>query len=524
MLPSSQIKALLLALVVALACSAWALFGGGLGRRLAWDRLPSTPVDDAVTHAELIAAAAEAQAGTGSLFEAPRMAAGPFARYPVFQFYSFLPYHLPALAVRAGASPYHALLVSLFLSFVLGSLGLYGLSRALSLGLWAALLGSAAFCLAPFHLSDLFGRFAYPELIAFGLLPWLFWSAYAAAKRPSWGPVLASSALWAAVILSHNIFHVWTVPLLALWLLALKWREPSLSLLRPLGAYALGLGLSLFFFAPVLLIGSQLSMAGVPVYQDLNPALVLFNPLWIQTPFVARSAPFLGLQIGWCFLLPALLLLRPGRFAPSRASWLLFALVLFLAWSPFDFWPCLGPWQLIQFPYRFLVYGSLFGSLLLAQWCQPWLKARHFCVGLLILGLWCLPWKRSVPAQDERSMASEFSDHGLNFRTGLLYVASDGCLRQHPQEDLAAPRNLTPSQLIIVLPRPWYPGLYQVRSGEEDLANGFVGLRLAVQVPANSPAPEARFVGLLWAQGASLLFVMLWLGLALQAWKSRGRH
>lgn len=498
------------ALALALLCSAWVLFGGGPGHRLALDRVPFSPANDCLTHMEILAAAAEAQSSaSASWFEAPRLSTPDVQQYPVFQFYCFLPYHLPALALRAGLSPYQALLAGILLSFVLGAWGMAGLLRAQGFGALTALLGAAAYTWAPFHVTDLFGRFAYPELFAFGLMPWVFWLTTELAERPSLGVWLAASAAWMALILSHNIFHIWAVPLIALWLLLRRFHgEGPLNWRAPLSAYAFGVALSLFFFAPVLLLGGKMAVTPMPLLEDLSPLWVVLNPLFAHNAFVAWSSPLLGLQVGWAFLLPALALLRHRGARTPRATLWLFSLTVLAAAVPIEHWYILGPWKVIQYPYRILLFSTLFGTLLLARWAEGRVTWKTLAWGLVVLSLWSVPWKRVVPDRSVASVEADYRDHGVNFRAGLIYGLKPAAFAQYPEHDWSKRR--TTGMELRVFPRYWYPGLYKVSVDSHPLPYGYVGKQLAVEVPAKSGPVDIRYQGLVWAKVISGLSALLW--------------
>ena len=506
-----------LALVLALLCSAWAVFGGGIGHRLEWDRLPVTPANDLYTHMEMVATAAEAQAhGWPQLLQVPRMAKDPVEGYPLFQFYSFLPFHLPALAVRAGCSPYHALLGSIFFSFVLGAWGMAGFARDQGLDAYSALLCSAAFCLAPFHLTDLFGRVAYPELFAFGLMPCVFWSTWRLATRPGLGAWLCCSLSWAALILTHNIFHLWAVPLIGAWLGVWQRLDQRAMALRQVAyAYLGGLAMAFFFFAPIVLVGREVSIAHIPMMEGLNPLSVLLNPFWAQTEFVASSSPQLGLQIGWTLLLPALYFAWRENRGPRRTTLWLFAFTLFMVWAPIELWACLGPLQIAQFPYRLLLFASLFGALLLAYVFDEKLSLALLGCGLLVLVAWSLPWKRSVPGRSAAAAEAEYQARGMYFRNSLDYRLSRmQMLLAHPAEDFSK-RTPPDGARLWVSKQYWFPWLYDVDLDGRALTYGYVNSYVAVFVPKAAGPPTLRFRGLHWANAISGLALLLWLLTAL---------
>lgn len=510
-----------MALLLALACSSWALFGGGPQQRLSATHLIAVPANDMQTHFEFVAAAAESQGhGWPYLREVPRVANSPIQGYPLFQFYSFLPYHLPALALRAGLDPYLSLLAGVLFSFALGTWAMAGFARSQGLGPWPSLLAAAAFCLAPYHLTDLYGRFAYAELFAFGLLPCVFWSLDALVKRPSLGAWLLNSLAWASLILSHHAFHVWGVLLALVWArLAYPHRvKAAAQVLAPLSAYVAGLGLALFFFAPVLALGTQMVAGSMPVPHHLSPLPVLLQPFLAVNGIVRQTAPLLGLQVGWALLLPALWLTLRGGPPEFRAAWWLFLACILLAAAPYALWACLGPLrEVLQFPYRLLTFIDIFGALLLAHAVQGRLGLWTFGLAVLALALWGLSWKQVLPTPgtEVAEAASGYQRNGVDFRTSLMYALLPQAMAQRPEDDRSQSR--VPGTELRVTRHLWYPGLYDVRLAGGSLPYGYVNGFLAVRVPPGSGPIEVRFRGLPWANAISAVSAVLW-AVALAAW------
>jgi hypothetical protein len=556
---------------LAFFCSCWVLFAGGPLQRLSTSHLPAGFASiDLVAHTHYVAAAAEAQAEPDVWIprEAPRARWPNVGRYPVYQFYSFFPHQAAGLLVRLGIGPYRALLILVLLSFMAGGMGVYGLLRAQGLGHGAGLLACAAYTLAPYHVTDLYGRFAVAELVSFGLVPWVFWGALLSAQKRSLGHLLFSSLTWCLLILSHNIFHAWTVPVVAVWILYRYWmgQDPGQRPVFACLGYGLGLAMALFFFAVPLFLGSKILLAGSfkgGNEASLAPAWVLFHPGWAQAETL-NHLPTMGVQIGWPFLGAFLGLAWVRRWTVLRSgTWLAFALAVFGAWSPLNFWPYLGPLQVIQFPMRLLLYACLFGALLLGEGMALLsdLKAKMVLPWLLCgLFLWSLPWKRTVgPGLSASAVEQNWREQGPQEFTPILNYAIADSWRQTRYRDsdllpkvVQTSKGAGPDKLVfygarlgdvkvadfkasavskltvhtavdgdvIVLPALWYPDLYRVTVDGQEQAYGFVGANLAVTLKAGDSKLSYALVGYPWANRISVLAWIVWLGLA-WTWERR---
>ncbi len=200
--------------------------------------------------------------------------------YPAFNFYAALPFYLAALLTRAGFGILWGIKLTQLLGFLLAGWATYRLARAWGAPQAGALLASATYTFAPFHLVNVYVRGdALSEFWAMGLYPLLLWlatrlCATTDAKRGKDGaperaltptraparhvytPMVALALAYAALILCHNISAMLFSPVLAAVLLveALRRRGTSRrrALLSSAAALSLGLLLSAWFWLPAL--------------------------------------------------------------------------------------------------------------------------------------------------------------------------------------------------------------------------------------------------------------------------------
>ena len=182
--------------------------------------------------------------------------------YPAFHYYAALPFYVSALGHLGGLGVLGGIKLAQALGFLLAGGAAYGLARSAGLRRPGAVLASAAYSFAPFHLVNLYVRGdALSEFYAMALFPLLLWLAICAAHRTTPGRLLALSIAYAALMVTHNISALVFTPFLGLWLLVLHGarmrRRPTESaslwpFAASLGALGLGLALSAWFWIPAL--------------------------------------------------------------------------------------------------------------------------------------------------------------------------------------------------------------------------------------------------------------------------------
>jgi len=175
--------------------------------------------------------------------------------YPVFHYYASVTYYLTSILISlTGMSALAALRGVIALSLLGGGVGMYGFCRP-RWGVAGAVLAAVVYVYSPYLLyTEPYTRGDYPELLSFGLIPWVFWAfdALAAASRPR-AVVLAAGSV-ALLIQTHNLMALVFFAILCGWLVW-RWCVGELSkrhLGLLLGVAGLGVGLSAYFWLPVL--------------------------------------------------------------------------------------------------------------------------------------------------------------------------------------------------------------------------------------------------------------------------------
>ena len=374
-------------------------------------RLVVSPADDAAVHISGVIEARNALAeGQFPVRVAPSHDGGyggtdiGQVRVPLFQFYGNFPYTLGGLLYAGTADPYTAWKLVQFGALAAGGFYTYLAARRATRRPRVAALAGLVFMTAPYVWCDLHARFAFTELVSFGLLPVAFYYADRAFASPRKRYIILSGVAWALLALSHNVAYLYASAYFGVYFLsrlrirrASRGQEPlqrprllkSVRRLARVGfGYALGVVLVLWYLVPQLTVLEVLNIRyasglGIPVGAELLTSLDILLAPSMKVPAVSNT-PNLGLQVGWVILGAALLavaaLAAPGN-RRRRATLRLvvfFVVALFMTWSPVNFWQYLPKvLAYVQSTYRILMFVVLFGSLLAAYGLAATLARRR---------------------------------------------------------------------------------------------------------------------------------------------------
>lgn len=309
--------------------------------------------------------------------------------YPFFVYYAALPFYLAAFPAVFGASVITSVQIVQTLGIVAAAAAMFGLARRWLPPLGAA-LAAVAYTSAPFHLANVYVRGdSLSEFWAFVWFPTILLAlGVTHGRRAVWLPALPLAAL----VVTHNVSAMLFAPFIVTWLLPelIALRVQPGALLRRLGtllgAAALALALSAWFWAPALIESAQAQLgeqtSGYFHYSrhfrtlDLCPPAVFTNscperpidqiPLVQTTLFVDPTPPHafgMGLLQTITVAAGAWAWLR-RRELPRRAPALFALATIGVVGASTPIWEAIRPLQLAQFPWRLLSVQALFGSLL----------------------------------------------------------------------------------------------------------------------------------------------------------------
>jgi hypothetical protein len=313
--------------------------------------------------------------------------------YPAFNYYAALPYYLAALLHLFGLSTLASIKATQTLGFVLAGAFTYRLARRMGARPGGALLASAAYTLAPFHLVNVYVRGdALSEFWAMALIPGVLWALLELRRNTTAARAATLAGLYALLVLSHNISALVFSPIAAAWLLAeALGRGVRGRRFFTYGAAALGLGLllSAWFWAPALREASLVQLdeqtTGYFHYAGHFRGADLAQWRAVHDYTVAPNHDPFDMAL-WQVVLAAasliVLWLRLRRGAcPERSVYLAAALLALTTWlmtsSSAAAWEAVPLLPYVQFPWRLLGLQALAIALLgapLADWAAERFK------------------------------------------------------------------------------------------------------------------------------------------------------
>lgn len=337
--------------------------------------------------------------------------------YPVYQFYSPLPYTIAAIIFCIKHSnPFIAYKAVIWLALVLGGIYIYRTAYILTKAKTPSLLAGVVYMMAPYFIININVRGAFTEACAQGVLPI---ALYYTVRTYFDGFNLKNNCItaisWFALAITHLITFVYGSLFIGLFLLLTTmqnkthWKGLMISGI----CYTYGCLLSLWFLVPIHIIENKLNID----FSLINPMstnwLTPLSNLLSSTAISPMPLPGNHLLIfplypgiGWCILLSASVCLyltitssipKAKYNAVVRSLLSLFLLLVFLTWSPVNIWKYLPKFLMItQFSYRMLAQVSWVGALLFALAIKlsykENMKVHEIALALLLIGLASSSW------------------------------------------------------------------------------------------------------------------------------------
>lgn len=336
--------------------------------------------------------------------------------YPLFNFYYVLPFYLGAfwsLLVGSLAAGFKFVFIT---SVILSVYGMYLFLREF-VGKWPAIVGSTLFLYTPYRAVEIYVRGAMGEALALSLLPFVLWGIVRIMKRPKNKKLIVGiSLITAAFILSHNYLWALAFPWIGvLVLLLMKKKQNKTSVIGLLLTGLLSIGLTAYWWLPAL-IESKLvaSITPFPLVDHFPFIRQLIIPSWGYGSSVWGPGDEISFQVGLVNLTVVGIVLLFGLYKVMRhpefisgsplrkilnqvqndnrlllAAWALigFSLSSFMMnIRSYPIWKIIPFANFIQFPWRLLIFTTLFTSTLAAVLVEvlPW--PRKKVAGILIIG------------------------------------------------------------------------------------------------------------------------------------------
>lgn len=297
--------------------------------------------------------------------------------FPSFNYQ--LPYYLGYLGHLLGIPITATFKYLLALSLIVGAIGMYFLGLTITGSSLISIFVGVLYTYTPYQAIDHYVRGAIGECFALSLLPWLFLSCLLLIKKNSTSRQLGTGLIFGLIIISHQPAALFTIPLFTLLFCTIailtKKRDLFFSLLK---SVFLGLTLSAYYWVPVILEKSFIKASSPFNYIDQFPFIwQLIYSRWTYTGANPFSNDTFSFQIGivniiiLALALITLFISVLKKFKASLDLWLIRLIVvaiigvIFLMNIRSDFiWRSFPLMQVIQFPWRLLMFTTVFTSVL----------------------------------------------------------------------------------------------------------------------------------------------------------------
>lgn len=377
--------------------------------------------------------------------------------YPIFNFYSPLPYYIGGFFTLIGFDALIATKLMMGLGIVLSGIFMYFLAREFW-GEWGGIVSALFYVYAPYHALDIYVRGAVGEVWAYAFLPLMALGFYRVIKG-DWGGMTLGAVGFAGVILSHNLTAMMIAPLVIVALLycfIVQKNKKILNTYYLILTTALGFLLSAFYWLPALTemkYTNVLSQIGGGA--DFRDHFVCLSQLWSSQWGFGGSVPGcidgMSFRIGKIYIITSLVAVILGLILVRRRIifyvFLGFIVSIFLTLQiSKPIWESIPQMAFFQYPWRFLILSSFFSSFLagsLILGARFLVKKVHYEIILSILLLVFLllfNFKLFVPKTILSKTSSDYtSELSLKWTTSKI---SD----EYMPKDFAKPEN--PSEIV----------------------------------------------------------------------------
>ena len=286
-----------------------------------------------------------------------------------------LPYYLGYLGHLGQLSDVVIFKLLLTFSVILGAIGMFVAGSVITGSALFSLFAAVLYSYTPYQAIDHFVRGALGEVYALALFPWIFLAGYTLIKKTNTTKIIVLGISVSLLILSHQPAALVAAPLFATIFLFSTICSKKTSAISPLlKSTIIGLALSAYYWIPVIFERKYIVTGGPFNYLDQFPFIkqLIYSPWSYQgaNPFSSDTFSF---QIGLVnlailvFSLAYLFVHRSKKYKIDLNRWffrftLLSTLVaIFLMNTRSNFiWERLSLLQAIQFPWRLLMFTTLF--------------------------------------------------------------------------------------------------------------------------------------------------------------------
>lgn len=324
--------------------------------------------------------------------------------YPIFNYYTPLPYYFGELTFLVTNS----LLISVKVMFVVSFIGAYIFMYLLASKFWGKIGGALSgifYSFAPYHALDFYIRGAMGEMWALMFFPAIFWALVKLEEKTNIFHLSLLAIFFFALTVSHNLSTMIFLPVVLLWIvLVFIKKRNSRFLWFCFGSMVLGVMLSASYLLPATfeknLVHLESMVGGYFSYTEhFKGFRKLFLERFWRYGSSIREVPGgekdgLSYQIGWVHLFGWFLAVVSAKVLWRRNRWLAAVIIFFSFVSIFSvfminprsqfIWSAIDPLKYLQFPWRFLILIIFFISFMSGSLFLLKLKNKNLIWTILI--------------------------------------------------------------------------------------------------------------------------------------------
>ncbi len=319
--------------------------------------------------------------------------------YPIFVFYPPLIYYLAEIFHLIGFSFIVSFKMMLFLGFLLSAYFMYLLVKEL-LGKHAGFLSSALYLFVPYRAVTIYVRGAMAGFFSFVWIPAVFWSLIKFDKTKKRKFLFLSALFTSLVIITHSLIALPFAFFLACFVFYLFFKSEFKNIKEYLIYGLLTLGMSCFFWLPSLALKEYTLVDRILTTELANYKIhfvypqQLWDSLWAFGGSVEGLLDGMSFKIGKLHIIFAglsIILLVFANKTKKKIKKYMYIFSIFLIVSIYltlkiskPVWDIFKPLWYLQFPWRFLLFISLFISILSGFWLT-FIKKKKIRILFLIL-------------------------------------------------------------------------------------------------------------------------------------------
>ncbi|MFH0864202.1 MAG: glycosyltransferase family 39 protein [Candidatus Gottesmanbacteria bacterium] len=301
--------------------------------------------------------------------------------YPFYNFYPPLVYYFGEVFHLIGINLILSTKLVIILGTLLSGIFIYLLAKEF-FGRIGGIIAAIFYIYTPYHALDLYVRGALAEFFSGVFIPACLWSTVRLIRTKDIKWLIINSVFLSCLVLSHNLIAIAFIPFYLLWIVFFLFKEQKRkrSTYLLLGSIILAFGLSAYFALPAI-IEKKYTLVDTILTGELASYKLHFvylrqfwNSPWGYGGSIYGLHDGMSFEVGKIHLILAILGGILGFYHIFKKEktglqftffFILFLLSLFMASFHSDFiWSKIQPLWYLQFPWRFLIFASIFASLL----------------------------------------------------------------------------------------------------------------------------------------------------------------